>query len=81
MRVDELINDVRLYLAASYGQIGRVDEANVLLQEYLSVSRQEMPAYPGDTFGDWEPRWRDYYAYEPYNDDLCAGLRKAWQVD
>ena len=81
MRVDEPISDVCLYLAASYGQIGRVDEAHALLQEYLSVSKQEMPAYPGDMFEDWEPQWRSYYTYEPYNDDLCAGLRKAWRVD
>ena len=81
MRVDEPINEVRLYLAASYGQIDRIDEAYTLLQEYLKVSKREMPAYPGDTFEDWEPRWRDYYTYQPYSDDLCAGLRKAWQVD
>ncbi|MEE9598754.1 MAG: adenylate/guanylate cyclase domain-containing protein [Acidiferrobacterales bacterium] len=78
MRVNEPINDVRRWLAASYAQTGRIAEARALLEEYLTSAEEEMPSYPGQRFETWEAFWRKEYVSRPYSDHLCEGLRKAW---
>jgi adenylate cyclase len=61
--VVEPINDLRSTLAACYAQIGEVDTAKKLIKQYLSVAREEMPAYPGERFEDWKPIWKSSASY------------------
>ena len=78
MRVNEPINDARRWLAASYAQTGRIDQAREMIEVYLSVAEEEMPAFPGRSFEAWERFWQKEYVHKPYTDLLCDGLRKAW---
>jgi len=61
--VVEPINDLKSTLAACYAQIGEVDTAKKLLKQYISVAREEMPAYPGERFEDWKPIWKSSSPY------------------
>ncbi len=66
------------------------DRTHRLLRDYLDVITAIVSSHGGHVVhyaGDAvlaefsTATWQDYYAYEPYNDGLCDGLRKAWQID
>ena len=48
-------NEARIYLVASLGRLGRLDEARHVLDRMFEVGREEIPAYPGDTLDEWLP--------------------------
>jgi TolB-like protein len=77
------INEVRAWLAASYAQAGRVDEAKAALHEFLRVARSDMAVFPGRTFKDWEPYWHAMFEYQDQRDfdHLYEALRKAGMTD
>jgi adenylate cyclase len=78
-QIPEPINEVRGWLAASYAQAGRIDEAKACLDQFLRVARQDMAVYPGDRLKDWETFWHGALAYRDQGDfdHLCAALNKA----
>jgi TolB-like protein/Tfp pilus assembly protein PilF len=73
------INEVRAWLACSYAQAGRLDEAKATLDEFMRVARSDMALWPGRTLKDWEPYWRAMleYQYQEDFDHLYEALRKA----
>ena len=75
------INEVRGWLAASYAQAGRLQEARAMLEEFLRVAESDMAVFPGRRLKDWEPYWhgafeyRDQKDFDHLFDALCkAGL-------
>jgi TolB-like protein/Flp pilus assembly protein TadD len=48
------INEVRGWLAASYGQLGRIDKARAMLTEFLRVAEKEMAVFPGHELDAWQ---------------------------
>jgi hypothetical protein len=75
------INDVRGWLAASYAQAGRLDEARSAMEEFLRLAEAETEEFPGRTMAAWETHWARFC---PYKEDadlqrLLEGLRKAGQ--
>ena len=77
------INEVRAWLAASYAQAGRRDEAKAALDEFMRVARSDMAVFPGRTFKDWEPYWHAMFEYQDQRDfdHLYEALRKAGMTD
>ena len=77
------INEVRAWLAASYAQAGRLDEAKAALDEFMRVARSDMAVLPGRTLKDWEPYWHCMleYQYQKDFDHLYEALRKAGMPD
>ena len=72
------INQERGWLAASYAQAGRLDEARAHLESFLCVAEKEMAVPPGRTVGAWRSCWRpiEYQSHRDF-DRLFDGLRKA----
>ena len=52
------LNESRGWLAASYAGAGRYDEARATLEEFLRVSNEDLPIFPGDVPGGWKDYWR-----------------------
>jgi TolB-like protein/Tfp pilus assembly protein PilF len=77
------INEVRAWLACSYAQAGRLDEAKATLDEFMSVARSDMALWPGRTLMDWEPYWHAMFEYQRQEDfdHLYDALRKAGMPD
>jgi len=77
------INEVRAWLAASYAQAGRLEEARAALDEFMQVARSDMAVFPGRTLKDWEPYWHAMleYQYQEDFDHLYEALRKAGMPD
>ena len=77
------INEVRAWLAASYAQAGRLDEAKAALNEFIRVARSDMAVFPGRTLKDWEPYWHAMFEYQDQKDfeHLYEALRKAGMPD
>jgi len=77
------INEVRAWLAASYAQAGRLDEAKAALDEFIRVARSDMAVFPGRTLKDWEPYWHAMFEYQDQKDfdHLYEALRKAGMPD
>ena len=77
------INEVRAWLAASYAQAGRLNEAKAALDEFLRVARSDMAVVPGRTLKDWEPYWHAMFEYQDQRDfdHLYEALRKAGMMD
>jgi tetratricopeptide (TPR) repeat protein len=77
------INEVRAWLAASYAQAGRLDEAKAALDEFMRVARSDMVVFPGKTLKDWEPYWHAMFEYQDQKDfdHLYEALRKAGMPD
>jgi adenylate cyclase len=72
------INQERGWLAASYAQAGRLEEARAYLQSFLCVAKEEMAVLPGPTVGGWRCCWRPIeYRHDRDFDRLFDGLRKA----
>ena len=73
------INDVRAWLAASYAQAGRLEEARATMEEFLRRAEQDMRAVPTPSLEAWKGHWAKFF---PYKNDadferLLEGLRKA----
>ncbi|HKP27732.1 MAG TPA: hypothetical protein VJV39_27930, partial [Dongiaceae bacterium] len=77
------INEVRAWLAASYAQSGRRDEAKAALDEFMRVARSDMAVFPGSSLKDWEPYWHAMFEYQYQRDfdHLFDALRKAGMPD
>jgi hypothetical protein len=77
------INEVRGWLAASYAQAGRLQEASEMLEEFLRVAESELAIFPGRQLKDWEPYWHSALEYQDQKDfdHLFDGLRKAGLPD
>jgi hypothetical protein len=73
------INEVRGWLAASYAQAGRLDEARAMLEEFLHIAEQEMAVFPGRKLSAWEAYWHGATEYknEAHFEHLYDGLRRA----
>jgi adenylate cyclase len=73
------INEVRGWLAASYAQAGRLDEARAMLEEFLHIAKQEMAVFPGRKLSAWEAYWHGATEYknEAHYEHLYDGLRRA----
>ena len=77
------INEVRAWLAASYAQAGRLDEAKAALDEFMRVARSDMAVFPGRTLKDWDSYWHAMFEYQDQEDfdHLYQALRKAGMPD
>lgn len=77
--IQDPINEVRGWLAASYAKAGRLDEARAKLQDFLEAAKVDMAKFPGDTLSDWEEYWHGAIAYEDAADfeHLLEALRLA----
>ncbi len=73
------INEVRGWLAASYAQAGRLEEARAMLEEFLHIAEQEMAVFPGRKLRAWEAYWHGATEYknEAHFEHLYDGLRRA----
>jgi hypothetical protein len=73
------INEVRGWLAASYAQAGRLEEARAMLEEFLHIAEQEMDVFPGRKLRAWEAYWHraTEYKNEAHFEHLYDGLRRA----
>jgi tetratricopeptide (TPR) repeat protein len=73
------INEVRGWLAASYAQAGRLEEARATLEEFLRVAETDMAVFPGRRLKDWEPYWHGAFEYRDQKDfdHLFEALHKA----
>jgi adenylate cyclase len=78
LRGSEPITDIHRWLAASYAQIDKKQEAAEHLKHYLQVTKTERPFFPGWTFEAWKPIWTKEFSYQSYSDHFCEGLEKAW---
>jgi len=78
-RARDPINEVRGWLAASYAQAGREEEARTTLREFLRVAEADMVDFPGHRLEDWKPYWHGAFEYQDQNDfeHLFDALRKA----
>ena len=77
--IETPFNEVRGWLAASYAQAGRLDDARATLEEFLRVAEPEMSVFPGRDLGAWDAYWHGAIEYrsEADFDRLYEGLRKA----
>ena len=77
------INEVRGWLAASYAQAGRLQEARATLDEFLRIAETDMARFPGRRLKDWEPYWHGAFEYQHQKDfdHLFDALRKAGLKD
>jgi adenylate cyclase len=73
------INEVRAWLAASYGHAGRLREAAATLDEFFKIARTDMAEFPGPRLKDWEAYCHAMLEYQDPKDfeHLYEGLRKA----
>jgi tetratricopeptide (TPR) repeat protein len=78
-RVRDMTNEVRGWLAASYGQTGNLDEAKRYLDDFLDHAEADMVGFPGRALRDWEPFWMAAINFRDRADleHLLDGLRKA----
>ena len=78
-QVRDPINEVRGWLAASYAQAGRLEEARATLEEFLRVAKTDMAVFPGRRLKDWEAYWHGAFEYQDQKDfdHLFDALRKA----
>ena len=81
--INDPINEVRGWLAASYAGAGRLDEARAMLEEFLRVAEGDMAVFPGRKLAAWEDYWhgaleyRDEADFEHLYDALAkAGLER-----
>ena len=73
------INDVRVWLSASYAQAGKPDEARSALEEFLRVVEAESEGFRGRTLAAWKARWAKFFPFKNDADlrHFLDGLRKA----
>jgi TolB-like protein/Tfp pilus assembly protein PilF len=79
IRVRDMTNEVRGWLAASHGQAGHQAEAKRYLDAFLDHAEAEMVGFPGRRLRDWEPYWMAAIRFRDRADleHLLDGLRKA----
>lgn len=77
--IEKPINEVRGWLAASFGHAGRLEEARLTLEEFLSVAESEMTIFPGRRLAQWESYWHCALEYKSQSnfEHLFEGLRMA----
>jgi tetratricopeptide (TPR) repeat protein len=73
------INDVRGWLAASYAQAGRLDEARATMEEFLRLAEADTEVFPGRSLAAWKEHWAKFFPYRHAADfeRVLEGLRKA----
>ncbi len=73
------INDVCAWLAASYAQAGRLDEARSAMEEFLRSAEAKAATFPGPSLADWKAHWANFFPFKSDKDfeHLLGGLRKA----
>lgn len=78
-RVEVPIAEVQGWLAASYAQAGRPDDARRALDAFLRENERSMAVFPGRRLRDWEDYWHAAIEFrDPAEfDHLFAALRKA----
>ncbi len=78
-QIPEPHNEVRGYLAASCAYLGKSAEAHALMEQFLRVAEEDMPAFPGRRLGGWDDYWRNTarYKHQEDHDHLMEGLRRA----
>jgi tetratricopeptide (TPR) repeat protein len=78
-RVEVPIAEVHGWLAASYAQVGRLDDARAALEAFLRENERSMAVFPGRRLRDWETYWHAAVEYRDQAefDHLFAALRKA----
>jgi tetratricopeptide (TPR) repeat protein len=66
-------------LAASYAQIGQLDDAQKCLAEFHQRSQKELANYPQEDREEWQRYWFQSFPYKnaEHLDHLLDGLRKA----
>lgn len=82
-RARDPINEVRGWLAASYAQAGRDEEARKTLEEFLREAEADMAVFPGQRLDAWKPYWHGAFEYRDQEDwdHLFDALRKAGLQD
>jgi adenylate cyclase len=77
------INEVRGWLAASYAQAGKLEQARRALEEFLRAGEVEMANCPPRKLAAWRAYWHGAIPYtEPADEThLLDGLRKAGLPD
>jgi adenylate cyclase len=82
-QMEDPINEVRGWLAASYAGAGRLDDARAMLEEFLSVAENDMAVFPGRKLAAWEAYWHGAIEYQSEADfeHLFDALRKAGVED
>jgi TolB-like protein/Tfp pilus assembly protein PilF len=77
--IEDSVNEVRGWLAASYAGAGRLLEARDMLEEFLHVAEDEMVVFPGRSVAAWEDYWHGAVQYQDEADfeHLYDALRKA----
>ena len=78
-RVEVPIGEVQGWLAASYAQAGRPEDARAALDAFLRENERSMVVFPGRRLRDWEDYWHAAVEFrDPADfDHLFAALRKA----
>jgi len=73
------INDVRAWLAASYAQAERLDEARATMEEFLRRAEEDTRLFPGRSLDVWKGHWVKFFPCKNDADakSLLAGLRRA----
>jgi adenylate cyclase len=77
------MNEVRGWLAASYAQSGKLDQARTALEAFMRAASAEMTNCPPRKLTAWRPYWRAAIPYTQTADEahLLDGLRMAGLVD
>lgn len=78
-QVGHASNEVQFWLAACCGAAGRLEEARVALDAFLSVAEQQMARFPGRNLAAWEQHLRSAMEYrdETEFEHLRTALRAA----
>ena len=71
-------NLARAWLASSLAHAGRIEDAEKMLDKFLSVAEQEMASFPGRSVADWKSAWRGIpHKNDAESEHFFDGLRKA----
>ena len=78
-RIEDPHFEIYSLLAASYAQVGRLEEAKPMLEEFLRRAEKEMVDFPGRRPAAWQKVWHSLacYKYEADSEHWLDGLRKA----
>ena len=80
-QVRDLIAEVQFFLAISYAQLGRNDEARTRLRAFLDFAEQDMVHFPGRALGNWKSYCHVLGPKDPADvDHIYQSLAKAWRL-